>query len=236
MTTALVVTCEHGGNNVPREYRSLFTGPLQDALTDHRGYDPGALKLAQTISSALSVPLMYTTVTRLLVDCNRSSGHRALHGPEVRNLPEEELAEIRALHYEPYREGVSETIGDLIRRRKRVLHISVHTFTPNLDGTDRTADIALLYDPAREEEKKCASALIREMRTAHHQLRIRRNYPYRGTSDGLTTALREQYTGDGYRGIELEVNQQLAAGNAADRAMVSKIVVSSLTKVLAANL
>jgi hypothetical protein len=35
------------------------------------------------------------------------------------------------------------------------------------------------------------------------------NYPYRGTSDGFTAALRKRYAEDSYLGLEIEVNQAL---------------------------
>jgi hypothetical protein len=41
-------------------------------------------------------------------------------------------------------------------------------------------------------------------------LRVKKNYPYRGWTDGLTTTLREQFPAKRYVGLELEVNQALA--------------------------
>jgi hypothetical protein len=38
---------------------------------------------------------------------------------------------------------------------------------------------------------------------------VRRNYPYRGNADGLTTALRRVHGADRYVGIEVELNQRL---------------------------
>ena len=45
-------------------------------------------------------------------------------------------------------------------------------------------------------------------------LRVRRNYPYSGKDDGLTSHLRRRFAQSDYVGIELEVNQALvfAAG------------------------
>jgi predicted N-formylglutamate amidohydrolase len=45
----LLVTCEHGGNRVPTEYRGLFDdhGAL---LQSHRGCDPGSLRMAQDLA------------------------------------------------------------------------------------------------------------------------------------------------------------------------------------------
>jgi hypothetical protein len=39
-------------------------------------------------------------------------------------------------------------------------------------------------------------------------LKVRKNYPYKGISDGLTTSLRKQYTQKNYCGIEIEINQK----------------------------
>lgn len=39
-------------------------------------------------------------------------------------------------------------------------------------------------------------------------LSVRRNYPYAGTSDGLTAYLRLRFPADAYAGIELKINQK----------------------------
>ena len=62
----LLVTCEHGGNRVPKRYRRLFAG-WESVLASHRGYDPGALTLARELARAFDAPLVASTVTRLLV-------------------------------------------------------------------------------------------------------------------------------------------------------------------------
>ena len=40
-------------------------------------------------------------------------------------------------------------------------------------------------------------------------LRIRRNYPYLGKTDGFTSFLRKKYSAKFYAGIEIEINQAL---------------------------
>ena len=39
------------------------------------------------------------------------------------------------------------------------------------------------------------------------ELRVRRNYPYAGKGDGLTSHLRRRFPQSDYVGIELEINQ-----------------------------
>src|SRR4029434_4503487 len=84
----LVITCEHGGNRIPAPYRELFHD-RQALLDSHRGYDPGALIMARALATAFAAPLVVTSVSRLLVDLNRSVGHPRLHSDETRNTPVE---------------------------------------------------------------------------------------------------------------------------------------------------
>src|SRR5208282_1599260 len=82
----IVITCEHGGNRIPVLYRDLFHGQQQQ-LESHRGYDPGALVMGRALAAALAAPLVVSTVSRLLVDLNRSVGHPRLHCEAIRKAP-----------------------------------------------------------------------------------------------------------------------------------------------------
>jgi len=89
-----------------------------------------------------------------------------------------------------------------------VIHIAAHSFTPVLDGVARTADVGLLYDPARAGEVHLCARWQAALAALAPQLRTRRNYPYRGKSDGLCSWLRRRFDERAYVGIELEVNQK----------------------------
>jgi predicted N-formylglutamate amidohydrolase len=213
----LLVTCEHAGNRVPARYRALFDG-LDSTLDTHAGYDIGALAVARDMAAAfarpLSARLIYSTTSRLLVDLNRSVGHPALHGPPVRRLDAARRDEIVRRYYDPYREEVEHVVLDWTRAGARVVHLSCHSFTPSLDGKVRTADVGLLFDPGRPLEVELTRAWAAALRQTGEQLRVRLNYPYRGTSDGLTTSLRRLFDDGSYAGVELEVNQAFPLGNA----------------------
>ncbi|HEX6790223.1 MAG TPA: N-formylglutamate amidohydrolase [Candidatus Krumholzibacteria bacterium] len=204
----IVVSCEHAGNRVPAEYRSLFRGARR-ALASHRGWDSGAIDLARVIAPALDAPLVATTVSRLVVECNRSLGHPRLFSEFTRTLPREEKQVLLDRHYHPHRGAVEAVVRSAIRTHGRVVHVGVHTFAPVLDGTRRTADVGLLYDPRRELEVRWCEEWMAILSLTAPGLRVRRNYPYRGASDGLTSALRRRFPAGRYLGIELEVNQAL---------------------------
>jgi predicted N-formylglutamate amidohydrolase len=102
-------------------------------------------------------------------------------------------------------------VRERLHAKQDVVHVSVHSFTPELDGDVRNADIGLLYDPKRKHEKAFCERWRTELLRRAPGLRVRMNYPYTGTSDGFTTALRRIFP-KGYCGIELEVNQRFAKG------------------------
>ncbi len=63
MPLDVVFACEHASKRVPLRYQKLFRG--RAALLDtHRGWDPGALELAQRLQRALHVPLLAGRVSR----------------------------------------------------------------------------------------------------------------------------------------------------------------------------
>lgn len=206
-TDACLVSCEHGGNRIPPGYQDLFRG-FEAMLKTHRGYDPGALAMARILAAALSAPLHFSTTSRLLVDLNRSPGHPKLHSEPTRNAPAAVRRQIRERYYLPYRQEIESDIAALVARGRRVVHISSHSFTPELEGEIRHADIGLLYDPARAGERALCVRWQQCLDKHLPELRVRRNYPYTGTSDGLTAFLRRRFPAEAYLGIELEINQK----------------------------
>lgn len=204
----LIVTCEHAGNVVPEKHASLFAGH-EALLRSHRGWDPGALELGREMATAIGAPLFFDETTRLLVDLNRSVGTPELHVGPSKGLPSAVRRDILETHYHPHRRRVAAAIASAVQDTPdRVVHIASHSFTPELDGHVRTADIGLLYDPRRPGETALATAWIDALRAADTPYRLRRNYPYLGASDGVCQSMRRLHPPDRYVGIELEVNQR----------------------------
>lgn len=209
---SVVVTCEHGGNHVPKSLAGLFRG-REEMLEGHRGHDPGALSLARTLARALNAPLYASTVTRLLVDINRSPHNPGRFSEITRGLGRAEKEAIENSYSHPYREALQSALALRVRAGQRVLHLSVHTFTPILRGKVRASDIGLLYDPSRALEREFCASWKGAIRRLRPDLKTRSNYPYLGRSDGLTAYMRKRFPGDRYLGIELEVNQRHPLGS-----------------------
>ena len=64
-------------------------------------------------------------------------------------------------------------------------------------------------------------------------LRVRRNYPYTGKSDGLTAYLRRRFSADHYLGIELEINQLLPSSGRQAWKQLRRDLVAALLQALA---
>ena len=234
-TVCLVISCEHGGCQVPAPYAELFKGQ-QQVLQSHRGWDPGALKMAKHFARILKAPLYFSTTTRLLVELNRSLGHPRLFSEFSQQLSMSQKETLLIQHWYPYRQAVESVIAQHIGGRRRVLHVSVHSFTPVWDGEVRATDIGLLYDPARSAEKQFCLRWRNALKQAAPDLTIHRNSPYKGTSDGFVTQLRRQHASHQYLGIELEVNQRYFLNSTAtEQGAVLRLLTDSLRDAMLAR-
>jgi predicted N-formylglutamate amidohydrolase len=111
-------------------------------------------------------------------------------------------------YYFPYRNSIEEAIASVIKAGETVLHVSLHSFTPELNGEIRNCEIGLLYDSKRLQEKQLCQNFRKALLKEDPTLRIRFNYPYLGSADGFTTCLRKRFQKN-YMGVELEINQKL---------------------------
>ncbi len=206
-SSQIVFSCEHGGNRVPREFQHLFINQ-KEKLKSHLGYDKGALNIARKLSRRLQWPLKYSTTTRLLIDLNRSTHHPKFFSELTRPCDHKVKTRIIERYYLPYHAKLDRLIKATADKGQRVIHFSIHSFTPVLNGKNRNADIGLLYNPARPREKFLAQSLRTYIRK-HSNYRVRMNYPYLGKADGMTTILRKRHVDRRYSGIEIELNQAL---------------------------
>ena len=222
----LLLTCEHGGNQIPAAYASVFKDKEQ-LLATHQGLDIGALDLFRELQP-LADKSFYSENSRLLVELNRSLSHAKLFSDITRGLDDSTKSSILKEFYFPYREEVEHLIHDFVMAGRQVLHISVHTFTPEMNGETRDAAIGLLYDPKRKLEQAFSRHWKQELQQKNKELLVRFNYPYLGIADGFPTYLRRKFSEEQYAGIELEVNQKFPLGNPEEWEQVKNDIYTSL--------
>lgn len=224
----LVLTCEHAGNKIPKQFRELFKG-REELMSTHRAYDPGAFSLFKKLQP-LSHQSFSHKWSRLVVEVNRSKGHSQLFSEFTKNLPEKLKETLLQKFYFPYRNEVERCLESVIDSGEITLHLSVHSFTPILEGKKRKTAIGLLYDPARIAEKNFCKEFKNELHKQLPEIKIRFNYPYLGKADGFTTYLRKRFP-EHYLGVEIEVNQNLLENGRFPEAIENGIY-SSLKKLI----
>ena len=146
MTEAFLITCEHGGNRIPAAYLRLFRA-RHAVQNSRRDRDPGALVMAKALAGAFAAPLVSSTISRLLIDLNRSIGHPELFSETMRGDSRTTRMKIPEQHCLPYRAQVELLVGQSGARGLHVVHVSSRSLTPELDGKVRGArSLAYLLD------------------------------------------------------------------------------------------
>lgn len=213
-----VLTCEHGGYALPREYGTL--GLARADLRDHIGWDIGAAEVTKEVARRLRLPSVVSRYSRLLVDLNRAGEEASLIPEESdgrtvpgnRNLSEEERRRRLDRFHAPYHERVDRVIAKALSdaRGRPVRLLSVHSFTPILNGRARPFDIGVLFD----DHEHLARRLGRALRAV--AFTIRYNQPYSGR-EGLIYSARRHGRAHRIPYLELEINNALLRTPAAIR-------------------
>lgn len=203
----LIITCEHASNSIPKPYQQYFSHALP-ILDSHRGLDIGAADVFNVLINMLNCYKLQGKYSRLLIELNRSLNAKDLFSSFTTQLSLLEKQRIIKTYYQPYIDEVQQQVEQGLFEKKRVLHLSIHSFTPVMNEVERKCDIGLLYDSRRVNEKSFCSDLKQMIISKNSELTVRKNYPYKGSADGLTTICRKKF-GDNYMGIEIELNQKL---------------------------
>ena len=140
-----LLTCEHAGHAVPAALGRL--GMDEPDLTDHIGWDPGALALAEALAGRIGARGVAQPYSRLVIDCNRPRGAPDLAPPvsDLRPVPGNDGLTEAALAarwegiHQPFHAAVAEACGTAGAL------VSVHSFTARKrDGAPRRTEIGLL--------------------------------------------------------------------------------------------
>jgi predicted N-formylglutamate amidohydrolase len=184
------------------------------------------------MSQRLAAPLIANEYSMGLIDVTRSLHHRALFPPPTRTWPAEDRQRLIDQIHTPYRQQIRSEIERLFSQNSYVIHLSIRTFPLRHSGKIRRADAGLLYDPSRDEEVGLCLDWIDEMYEAIPMLRVRRNYPRRGTTDSITKSMRSEFANRSYLGIEVLLNRAWAARPLAIRDVAIEQMCGCLQRVL----
>ena len=202
----LILTCEHASNKLPAAFKNVVPA---EVLKTHRAYDIGAVQVFRKLVK-FAKPEFFSEgkFSRLFVDLNRTITNKSAFSDYLRDNAK---AKAQATAYwTEYRTAIEKFVESALKPKTQaatIVHLGIHSFTPELNGKVRNTDIGILYDPSRPQERAYANVIKAEIKRLYPAMKVRFNYPYKGTTDGLTTTLRKKF-GQRYVGIEIEINQK----------------------------
>jgi predicted N-formylglutamate amidohydrolase len=211
----LMLTCEHASNRLPAAFKKAVP---ESVLNTHRAYDIGAAQVFRKLVK-FAKPEFYCEgkYSRLFVDLNRTITNKSAFSEYYEQLDKATASKVKAqatAYWSEYRAAIEKFVDSALKPKTRaaksepeIVHLGIHSFTPELNGKVRNADIGILYDPSRPQECELAQVIKDEIKRLYPTMKVRFNYPYKGTSDGLTTTLRKKF-GPRYAGLEIEINQK----------------------------
>lgn len=219
----LVLLCDHARRDLPEEYGDL--GLPREQFDRHIAYDIGAEQVTRKLAAMLGVPAVLATFSRLLIDPNRGEDDptliRQLYDGAVisGNYPMTQEERQRRLDgfYRPYHDAVGSMVASVHKKTGSAPFVlSVHSFTPVMQGRARPWHAGVLWDM----DHRAAWPLI-EMLAEDAALVVGDNEPYDGALRGDT--MYRHAIVNGFAHALIEIRQDLIADEAGAAAWAERL-------------
>ncbi len=176
----ILLNCEHASSRFPKSLGDLGLDPF--ARRCHLAVDIGAGPVTEKLAKSLGVTAVVHNYSRLVVDCNRQlmdPGAFLQYGdgilvPGNRNLHQADKDLRASALYWPYHCAVDEQIKRLKKVGPLPAFISIHSFTPVLNGESRELQMGVLWD----KDEKMRDIFLEGLRDAGYL--VGDNEPYSG--------------------------------------------------------
>ncbi len=175
-----IFLCDHASNRIPDQYNNL--GLNKEELLTHIAWDPGSLAVAQILSKEFDAPIVRSTISRLVIDVNRSrkaddlipaiSENTKISGNE--NIDAEERNKRIKLYHKPYHEMINMLIDDRQKEGIKSIIIAVHSFTPIYNNIPRPWPIGLI--PCQDD--RFSKQFFMTLKENNSNMNIGWNEPY----------------------------------------------------------
>jgi predicted N-formylglutamate amidohydrolase len=165
--SSLVFICDHASNRVPDEFGDL--GIPGAELQRHIAWDIGAAGVADILARYFDAPVLFSDVSRLVIDCNRAFDDPGLipaisdgtQIPANQDLTERERRRRWKAYHQPYHDAIEEVIAGKLADRQTPIVVSVHSMTPVMKGFARPWQIAMCSAADRRLNDPVLAALRR---------------------------------------------------------------------------
>ncbi|MGB8840149.1 MAG: N-formylglutamate amidohydrolase [Aliidongia sp.] len=183
----ILLVCDHAATAVPASLGRL--GLDEADLARHIGWDIGAAAVTRVLAERLSAPAVLSGYSRLVIDCNRGLDDPtsipaisdALPVPGNRSLSAADRLARAEECFWPYQRAVGAMLDRAAATGVTPVMLSIHSFTPRLNGYDRPWQVGILWD----RDPRVAVPLIAHL--ALRGLNVGDNQPYSGRDpEGFT--------------------------------------------------
>jgi predicted N-formylglutamate amidohydrolase len=205
-TSPFVLVCDHASNRIPEPYRGLGLSGIERLR--HIAWDPGALAVSLRLAERLDAPLVHSTVSRLVIDCNRAHAAPDLIPaisettaiPGNQGLSAEERARRRALFHDPFHAAIEALLNRRAAAGRETILVAMHSFTPVYKGVARPWPIGFIHGIEADYTRGVFEAL----KAAEPALNIGWNLPY-AALNGVTYTLEHHGDGRGLKSTMIEI-------------------------------
>lgn len=194
------IVVDHASNRIPPRWGDLGLSPSERVR--HIAWDPGALAVSLRLSELLDAPVVHSTISRLVIDCNRDldaadlvptlSEHTSIPGND--GLTADDRQWRIASAHAPFHDAIDRVLDAREAAGIGTILVCMHSFTPTYKGKARPWPIGLIH--ARDE--RFTAALRDALAAEAPELDIGWNEPY-SALNGVTYTL--EHHGDG-RGLD----------------------------------
>ena len=175
----LVLICDHASNRVPAGYGDLGLPP--EEFERHIAWDIGAAAISEILARRFNAPAVLSTVTRLLIDCNRQfedpnltpAVSDGIEIPANRGLSDGEREKRWRTFHQPYHAVIARTIDRKLASGRQPVVLSIHSMTATMRGAARPWQIAVCWDT----DQRLSLPMLDALR-AHAGIVIGDNEPY----------------------------------------------------------
>jgi predicted N-formylglutamate amidohydrolase len=176
----VLLICDHASHRFPKSLGDMGLDPF--ARRCHLAIDIGAGPLTKRLAKSLGVTAVVHNYSRLVVDCNRQLMDPSAfleYGdgilvPGNRNLHQSDKDLRASALYWPYHCAIDEQVERLRKVGPLPAFISIHSFTPVLNGESRSWEMGVLWD----KDEKMREIFLEGLRGAGYK--VGDNEPYSG--------------------------------------------------------
>jgi predicted N-formylglutamate amidohydrolase len=212
-TSKILLVADHASNAIPPAYQPW--GMSEADMARHIAWDIGTAALARSLAAQLQCPAVIAPWSRLLIDLNRDPDHPGLIPsqsdgsliPRNASISADERSLRLNQFFHPYHTYLAEEIA----AHQPKLIVSLHSFTPVMNGVARPWHVGLLYN----QDDRAARLAIDWFRQKP-DLVVGDNEPYSGRDLNYTMNRHGEAAGIAYLSLEIRQNCLDSDGKVAD--------------------